>query len=169
MRRTRGSDCGIDRSTRYRTRCIQDLEQLEQRLTVDRRKADRAAPRVGERKKRCLKLAAPWIASLKPYRGKMSGRATGDARKAISGAADCSNRRGCRDSACSISVGRKALRLCPMKRAALILLCRVLAACTKKAPATWDKTEVMIPMRDGVRLHTLIYAPKNAYDQAPSV
>jgi uncharacterized protein len=31
----------------------------------------------------------------------------------------------------------------------------------------FDKTEVMIPMRDGVKLHTEIYAPKNATEPLP--
>src|SRR3984893_3286101 len=40
--------------------------------------------------------------------------------------------------------------------------------CTTQQPpavdysALFDKTEVMIPTRDGVKLHTEIYAPKNA-------
>jgi putative CocE/NonD family hydrolase len=33
--------------------------------------------------------------------------------------------------------------------------------------ATFDKTEVMIPTRDGVRLHTEIYTPKNATEPLP--
>ena len=33
--------------------------------------------------------------------------------------------------------------------------------------ATFDKTEVMIPTRDGVRLHTEIYTPKNAIEPLP--
>ncbi|MFI5092411.1 MAG: CocE/NonD family hydrolase [Candidatus Acidiferrum sp.] len=33
--------------------------------------------------------------------------------------------------------------------------------------ALFDKTEVMIPMRDGVKLHTEIYAPKNATEALP--
>jgi putative CocE/NonD family hydrolase len=53
-----------------------------------------------------------------------------------------------------------------MNRAAFLLLLS-LAACTKQAPSTWDKTEVMIPMRDGIRLHTLIYAPKNSSTKLP--
>ncbi len=31
----------------------------------------------------------------------------------------------------------------------------------------FDKTDVMIPMRDGIRLHTEIYAPKNAGERLP--
>ncbi len=52
-----------------------------------------------------------------------------------------------------------------MKPAALVLF-GLLAACTK-VPTAWDKTETMIPMRDGIRLHTLIYAPKNASTKLP--
>jgi uncharacterized protein len=33
--------------------------------------------------------------------------------------------------------------------------------------AAFDKTEVMIPMRDGVKLHTIIYAPRNATGNLP--
>jgi len=56
------------------------------------------------------------------------------------------------------------------------LLCIVVAsgsdAQTPATPATppapaFDKTEVMIPMRDGVRLHTLIYAPRGAAGNLP--
>ena len=53
-----------------------------------------------------------------------------------------------------------------MKPAAFLLLV-LLSSCTQTAPAAWDKTEIMIPMRDGVRLHTLIYAPKNQNGKLP--
>jgi uncharacterized protein len=53
-----------------------------------------------------------------------------------------------------------------MKPAAFLPLI-LLAACTQKDPTNWDKTETMIPMRDGIRLHTLIYAPKNAATKLP--
>src|SRR5256885_15716758 len=33
--------------------------------------------------------------------------------------------------------------------------------------ALFDKNEVMIPMRDGVKLHTEIYTPKNATEALP--
>src|SRR5487761_2086687 len=52
-----------------------------------------------------------------------------------------------------------------MKRAAVVLFLS-LAACTK-TPSAWNKTEVMIPMRDGVRLHTLVYAPANPGGKLP--
>ena len=52
-----------------------------------------------------------------------------------------------------------------MKRAAAFAFV-LLSACSKSDPA-WNKTEVMIPMRDGVRLHTLIYAPKNPGGKLP--
>jgi putative CocE/NonD family hydrolase len=58
-----------------------------------------------------------------------------------------------------------------MKPAAFLLLAFLLlaflAACGPNTPANWDKTEVMIPMRDGIRLHTLIYAPKNGSGKLP--
>src|SRR5205814_7402137 len=34
-------------------------------------------------------------------------------------------------------------------------------------PAGFDKIEQMIPMRDGVKLHTIIYAPKSHRDSLP--
>src|SRR5262249_32654533 len=34
-------------------------------------------------------------------------------------------------------------------------------------PAGFDKIEQMIPMRDGVKLHTIIYAPKSHKEQLP--
>jgi putative CocE/NonD family hydrolase len=48
-----------------------------------------------------------------------------------------------------------------MKRAAL-LCCLLLCGCARKESSQWDKTDVMIPARDGVKLHTLIFAPKGA-------
>ena len=53
-----------------------------------------------------------------------------------------------------------------MKLAALLGFV-LLAGCTKKGPSEWDKTDVMIPARDGVKLHTLIFAPKNASGRLP--
>jgi hypothetical protein len=53
-----------------------------------------------------------------------------------------------------------------MKCAAL-LCCLVLIGCARKEPSAWEKTEVMIPARDGVKLHTLIFAPKNATGKLP--
>jgi len=53
-----------------------------------------------------------------------------------------------------------------MKRAALLsglLLC----GCVRKEPAQWDKTDVMISARDGVKLHTLIFAPRNPTSKLP--
>lgn len=52
-----------------------------------------------------------------------------------------------------------------MKWAAAIALL-VLAGCAKQQSA-WDKMDVMIPARDGVRLHTLIFIPKNATEKLP--
>jgi uncharacterized protein len=53
-----------------------------------------------------------------------------------------------------------------MKRI-VIALCVVLAACGKKAPTAWDQMDVMIPARDGVKLHALIFSPKNATGKLP--
>jgi putative CocE/NonD family hydrolase len=52
-----------------------------------------------------------------------------------------------------------------MKRA-VFSACLLLAGCTKQ-PTDWVKTDVMIPTRDGVKLHTLIFAPKNATGKLP--
>jgi putative CocE/NonD family hydrolase len=52
-----------------------------------------------------------------------------------------------------------------MKRWALASVL-LLSACSKKS-SEWDKTDVMIPARDGVKLHTLIFAPKNAAGKLP--
>ena len=46
-----------------------------------------------------------------------------------------------------------------MKRVVMIL-CAVLAGSARE-PRKFNRTEVMIPMRDGARLHTLIYAPQD--------
>jgi len=52
-----------------------------------------------------------------------------------------------------------------MKRAALAVFL-LLAGCTKQ-PTEWIKTDVMIPARDGVKLHTLIFSPKNTSGKLP--
>jgi putative CocE/NonD family hydrolase len=53
-----------------------------------------------------------------------------------------------------------------MKRVAFVG-CLMLIGCAKNQPAVWDKTDVMIPARDGVKLHTLIFAPKNTSEKLP--
>jgi len=49
--------------------------------------------------------------------------------------------------------------------------CGITFAQTPATPAdpaaAFEKTEVMVPMRDGVKLHTTIYAPKNATGNLP--
>ncbi len=52
-----------------------------------------------------------------------------------------------------------------MKSIAILCLL-ALAGCAPK-PQAWDKLDVMIPARDGVRLHTLIFIPKNAQEKLP--
>lgn len=55
------------------------------------------------------------------------------------------------------------------KPCSLFLACSTLvflAAC-RPSPPGFQKTEVMIPMRDGVRLHTLIYRPAGARGKLP--
>ncbi|HLH41071.1 MAG TPA: CocE/NonD family hydrolase [Bryobacteraceae bacterium] len=51
-------------------------------------------------------------------------------------------------------------------RTAALVLALLLAGCAKNDPA-WNKIEAMIPARDGVRLHTLIFSPKNASGKLP--
>jgi len=43
----------------------------------------------------------------------------------------------------------------------------LLTSCSKSDPTSYSKTELMIPMRDGIRLHTLIYSPKNQTEKLP--
>jgi putative CocE/NonD family hydrolase len=52
-------------------------------------------------------------------------------------------------------------------KSAVIVCCVLLVSCQKSQPTAWDKTDVMIPARDGVKLHTLIFAPKNASGKLP--
>jgi putative CocE/NonD family hydrolase len=47
-----------------------------------------------------------------------------------------------------------------------LLMCLAGASCAK-TPTAWDKTDIMIPARDGVKLHTLIFAPKNSGGKLP--
>jgi putative CocE/NonD family hydrolase len=48
-----------------------------------------------------------------------------------------------------------------------VIVCLMLAGCARKEPSAWNKTDVMIPARDGVKLHTLIFAPKNVSGKLP--
>ena len=53
---------------------------------------------------------------------------------------------------------------------ALIIPTSALSAQTPADPATaFDKREVMVPMRDGVKLHTLIFTPKNQTGNLPII
>jgi putative CocE/NonD family hydrolase len=49
------------------------------------------------------------------------------------------------------------------------LLCCLLAVagCHRPSSAAWNKTEAMIPMRDSVKLHTLIFSPARAATNLP--
>jgi putative CocE/NonD family hydrolase len=63
----------------------------------------------------------------------------------------------------------------PIRPAALIAVVLLpLSAIVAQPPATdpaaaFDKREVMVPMRDGATLHTLIYVPKNATGNLPII
>jgi uncharacterized protein len=56
---------------------------------------------------------------------------------------------------------------------ALLLFCllapRVAAAQEPDPAAAFEKTEVMLPVRDGVRLHTTIFVPKGAHGELPVI
>ena len=49
----------------------------------------------------------------------------------------------------------------------LSLSARAQTAQPTDPPAGFDKIEQMIPMRDGVKLHTIIYAPKSHREVLP--
>ena len=54
-----------------------------------------------------------------------------------------------------------------MKYSVCVLLA-LLAACRGSPPSSrWNKTEAMIPMRDGVKLHTFVFVPGNAAGKLP--
>jgi putative CocE/NonD family hydrolase len=48
----------------------------------------------------------------------------------------------------------------------IAVVCCLLAGCAKK-PTDWEKMDVMIPARDGIKLHALIFSPKNASGKLP--
>jgi putative CocE/NonD family hydrolase len=50
---------------------------------------------------------------------------------------------------------------------AVFVLCAALAGCKGSQSAAWNKTNVMIPMRDGVKLHTLVFVPAKASGKLP--
>jgi hypothetical protein len=52
-------------------------------------------------------------------------------------------------------------------RAAKLALCILLACAQALAAELFEKSEVMIPMRDGVRLHTVIFTPKERSGPLP--
>jgi putative CocE/NonD family hydrolase len=50
---------------------------------------------------------------------------------------------------------------------AVFVFCLALAGCKQSQSAAWNKTEAMIPMRDGVKLHTLVFVPGKTPGQLP--
>ena len=70
-------------------------------------------------------------------------------------------------------LGACAAALVAASLLAIILILPGSRGCaTRRLPApdfsqSFNKTDVMIPMRDGVRLHTEIYAPKDATEKLP--
>src|SRR5437660_11623562 len=64
------------------------------------------------------------------------------------------------------------LRRCKFAYATLSFLVLPLWAAAQERPdysKLFDKTEVMIPARDGVKLHTEIYSPKDISDSLPII
>ena len=49
----------------------------------------------------------------------------------------------------------------------MLLACGLQAQTSPDLSQNFDKTDVMIPMRDGIRLHTEIYAPKSSGERFP--
>ena len=49
----------------------------------------------------------------------------------------------------------------------MLLACGLQAQTSPELSQNFDKTDVMIPMRDGIRLHTEIYAPKSSGERFP--
>src|SRR6202035_5313669 len=69
-----------------------------------------------------------------------------------------------------ISIRRAALVSVFLATAGLMFVPHFGAAPQRQRPdlsALFDKTEVMIPMRDGVKLHTEFYTPKKATTPLP--
>lgn len=63
-----------------------------------------------------------------------------------------------------------SLKLCYLAIIVLLLFCAPLQGQTTPAPdpaRDFEKIEQMIPMRDGVKLHTIIYSPKAHYNRLP--
>ena len=60
-----------------------------------------------------------------------------------------------------------AALLSPLGLCVSLLSFLLLAGCMKNESTDWNKTEAMIPARDGVKLHTLIFSPKNASGKLP--
>ena len=52
-------------------------------------------------------------------------------------------------------------------RAGLLAFCILLAGAQAVAAELFEKSEVMIPMRDGVKLHTVIFTPKDRTGPLP--
>jgi predicted acyl esterase len=69
---------------------------------------------------------------------------------------------------CPIRRTDKSNKVATKIRDAIVALIALLAAtsCREQTPP-FDKIEAMIAMRDGVRLNTEIYAPKNARERLP--
>jgi len=49
----------------------------------------------------------------------------------------------------------------------LLLLCAIITQAQTTADSKYDRQEVMIPMRDGVKLNTVIFTPRAAAEKYP--
>jgi putative CocE/NonD family hydrolase len=57
----------------------------------------------------------------------------------------------------------------PVLAAVLLLVVSVASAQEPKAGVQFDRTEAMVPMRDGAKLHTLVHVPKDAKEPLPII
>src|SRR5258708_4659516 len=76
----------------------------------------------------------------------------------------CFSRRARRDSVLAIAIFSAIAVLAPSRGSA-----QESAAPAPDYSNVFDKTDAMIPARDGIKLHTEIYAPKNAAGPLPII
>ena len=147
------------------TALYSDLEQLEQRLTAIEEKLI-ARLRASASEEALFEARRALDRELKPYRGKMTAEQLAMLEKQFL------DRRllesaGLPRLESVLSLIRDHLRYETGRECVVLVCCVVLIGCARKEPSAWDKTDVMIPARDGVKLHTLIFAPKNPTTKLP--
>ncbi len=72
-------------------------------------------------------------------------------------------------SGCRLMAGYRIVLILLVSSSLSLLLSSVFAQTGADVLSRFDKTEAMIPTRDGVRLHTLIYAPKDSREPLPFI